>query len=48
MGVSDDELSDELYEKILDLTEKGDEFCEDEKWKKAIKCFEKALAKQML
>lgn len=44
MGVSDDELSDELYEKILDLTEKGDEFCEDEEWKKAIKCFEKALA----
>lgn len=37
------EMSDELYDKILELTEEGDEYCEDENWEEAIKCFEKAL-----
>lgn len=37
------ELSDEIYDQIVELTEEGDELCEDEEWEEAIKCFEKAL-----
>lgn len=38
------ELSDELYDKITDLTDEGNDLCDDEEYEKALKQYQKALA----
>lgn len=37
------ELTDEIYDQIEELSEQGNDYCDEEKWEKAIKCFHKAL-----
>lgn len=37
------ELSDELYDKIEEYSEQGNDYCDEEEWEKAIACFNKAL-----
>ena len=37
------ELSDEIYEKIEEYSEQGNDYCDNEEWEKAIICFNKAL-----
>lgn len=37
------ELSDEIYARIEEYSEQGNDYCDNEEWENAIACFEKAL-----
>lgn len=37
------ELSDEIYDQIIEYSEQGNDYCDNEEWEKAIICFNKAL-----
>lgn len=43
MEISVAELSDEVYEKIEEYSERGNAHCDEEEWGKAVTCFNKAL-----
>ena len=37
------ELSDEIYDQIQSYWEEGNDYCDNEEWLEAIKCFNKAF-----